>query len=703
MTHRLRLSRRAFLALGGTATIAIGAGATAYTLQADVPTTGQVINAFAAITPNGDIEFVCPGQDIGQGAPVALAMILAEEIGADLNRVRILDAPRDAAKYGNPDFSGRMVTADSKTTLGYWPLLRLAGAEVRLALLATAARQHGWDDADCTVAGHVITHVPTGETVPFEELVSGGRLQMPGASPDDVKPADDFALLGTSPKRPDALDIVTGRKAFGTDTRKAGTLIAVLKRSPNMGGTVQDHDPSTALAIDGVTHVHLLEDQTALAVVASDTWSALKGAEALDVTWSAPTEFSSENERETLLAALDDPTTDPVPVRGEPSKSASEAATVFYAPSLTHVLPEPLNATVEGQSLGLGARVISATQSLDLDMRFGAQTWKTAPFMIDNRSMPSGGSYGRRVLNDAVRDAAEVGKAIGQPVQVIRPQLHEMQRGQIRPAAIQRLSGRLDTQGNLIEWRHEIVSDGTLATQLPSSMKGHENREDNTATDGARHPYRCADQSISWTHVASSPTPGFLRGVSASYTVRAIETMIERLTRQAGFDPLEWRIRHVEDERLRAVLARVGEMSGWGGSDRALGLGAMIFRGARVASVAEVRDRQVTGIWIAIDAGQVIHRRQLLGQVQGGAIWGLSQALYEKLTYEDGRTEIQGLTDYPMLSNGEIPPIDIALIEEPGRAPAGAGEVGVPSVIAAVCNAMEADTGHELNELPLTV
>ncbi len=703
MTRRRKLSRRAFLALGATATIAIGAGVTAYALQADMPTTGTQVNAFAAVTEAGDIEFVCPGQDLGQGAPVALAMILAEEIGADIGRVRILAAPRAAARYGNPDFGGRMVTADSKTTLGYWPILRLAGAEMRLALIATAARQKGWSVGDCKAAEHQVMHLRSGERIAFAEIIAGGRLTMPGASPADLKPAEDFTLLDTSPQRPDALAIVTGRKMFGTDARPPGVLVAVLKRSPHLGGTVDAFDAAAALAVQGVSHVHMMEDRRAVAVVASDTWSAMKGAGALDVTWSAAPDFSSAGERARLVAALDDPAAAPVAMRGSPQRANGADAVLFYAPSLTHVLPEPLNATAEALSLGLGVRITSATQSLDLDMRYGAQTWKTAPFMIDSRATPSGGAYGRRVLNDAVRDAAEIAKAIGQPVQAIRPQLDEMQRGQIRPAAVQRLSARLDKQGRLTAWRHEIASDGTLATHLPGSLKGENGTEDNTATDGAYHPYLCADQSVSWTRVASAPSPGFLRGVSASYTVWAIETVIERLTRQAGRDPLAWRIGNTADERLQAVLARVRDISGWGEAGRKLGLGAMIFRGARVASVAEMRGGEVAHLWIAIDVGQVIHRRQLLAQVQGGAIWGLSQALHESLTYRDGAAAIGSLADYPMISNGRLPPIDISIVEAPGQPPAGAGEVGVSTVVAAVCNAMEAETGISFNELPLSV
>lgn len=701
MTNRRKLSRRAFLAVCGTGAVVVGGGMTAWALQAEAPFSGKALNAFVAITAGGDIEIICPAQDLGQGAPLALAMIVAEEIGADLSKVRILPAPRDAARYGNPEFSGRMVTADSKTTLGYWSLLRQAGAEARLALIETAASQSGWLPDDCRAQEHSVWHMPTNTKLGFAQIIAAGHLLVPGATVEDHKPADQFTLLGTSPQRPDALDIVTGRKRFGTDQRPVGADLAVLRRSPHLGGKIISFDDSKTRAVGGVTGVCVLRDQSAIAVIGRDTWSAIRGAKALEVVWSPASAFDSESERTALEAALDESETEAVILRGSGQRPATDTASRFYAPSLTHVLPEPLNASAEAQSIGLGVAVQSATQSLDLDMRYAAQTWKTAPFLVETRGTPSGGAYGRRVLNDTVREAAEIAKTLGRPVQVIRPQLDEMTRGQVRPAAVQRLSAQLDARGDLKSWRHEIASDGTLTTHLPSSLKGSNGTEDNTATDGAYHPYICADQEVRWVRVASLPTPGFLRGVSASYTVWAIEVTLERLLRSAGQDPLAWRLRHIEDARLAAVLQRVADMSGWGDQGRSLGLAAMIFRGTRVASVVEVTGTKVHHVWIALDAGQVIHHDQLVAQVEGGAVWGLSQALREGLKYREGAADLASLADYPMLGNGELPTIEVSLIEQAGQTPGGAGEVGVPTTVAATCNAMEAATGRRFDALPL--
>ena len=702
--QRRRLSRRAFLVTAATATVAIVAGGGYALTRPPRVQSGQIVNAWLSLLDDGRVQFVCPAQNLGQGAPFALALILAEEMGADPARVTVVAAPRDAARYGNPDFMSRMVTADSKTTRGYWPLLRLAGAEARKAMIATACRARGWQVVDCAVQAHAVVHRPSGASMSFGDIARGGRLVLPGADAADLKPAATFTLLGGDAPNPELLDIVTGRKRFGIDRRASDTLVAVLARSPHLGGTVLSVDDAQARAVPGVQDVVRLPD--AVAVVATHTWAAIKGRRALRVNWSAPGAFSSASERDKLAQALDDPARPRVLLRqsGQAPARGTRYAASFVVPTLSHVLPEPLNATARGHSLGLGVEVSGSTQSPDLDMRFAAKAWKTAPPLVTHQSQPSGGAYGRRVLNDAVRDACTVAKKLGRPVQVIRPLGDELRRGQVRPAALQRIAAELDEGGMLKSWHHELASDGTLATQLPSSLKGANNDEDNTATDGARHPYRVSNEHISWTYVPSEPTPGFLRGVAAAYTVWAIEATVERLAHAAGVDPLQWRLRHVDDERLARALKAVAGLARWGEPGRHLGMALMAFRGSAIACVAEVCLGRVAGLWLAADVGQVVHRGQVLGQIEGGAVWGLSMALWEHLDYDHGAAQAEGLGQYPLPTLADLPPIRIELLPPVSETPpCGAGEVGVPTVVAAVCNAFERAGGRRQGRLPLQV
>lgn len=702
--HNVRLTRRVFLATAGATAVAVGIGGAGYLLvQPPNVQLGRVINAYLSLLPDGRVQFVCPAQNLGQGAPFALAMVLAEEMGADPQLVEIVAAPRDASRYGNPDFGGRMVTADSKTTRGYWPVLRLAGAQARLSMIATACKTQGWRVADCVADAHAVRHLPSGAAMGFGEIAQSGRLELPTGSASDLKASQDFKWVGASPRNPEQLAIVTGRKRFGADVRLPDVSVAVLARSPHLGGTVVKVDDARARQVPGVQDIVALPD--AVAVVAVHTWAALQGRAALAVEWSSPGPFSSDSEAAALAQALDDPARPGIVLRQSGDGGDTPTYTAeFRVPTLTHVLPEPLNATARARLQGLGVEISGSSQSADLDMRFAAQTWKTAPQLVTSIPHPSGGAYGRRALNDAVRDAALVAKQLGRPVQVIRPLVDEMRRGQVRPAALQRIRASLDAQGRLAHWQHDLASNGVLATMLPSSLKGKNKDEDNTATDGAYHPYRTPGERIRWVNVPSVPTPGFLRGVSASYTVWAIETTVERLARAAKQDPLQWRLAHIDDARLAAVLRKVAEMARWAQGTRSLGMAVMSFRESAVASVAEVVDGTVVGLWIAADVGQVVHRAQVLGQIEGGAVWGISMALWERLEFANGAAQVQSLAHYPLPTLQRLPPIHVHLMESPpGAVPCGAGEIGVPTVIPAICNAFEMATGKQFDRLPLAL
>lgn len=702
--QRVLLSRRAFLTTAGALTVGVGLAA-GYDLARDESRrNGRIINAFVSLLLDGRVQFVCPALELGQGAHLSLSMIIAEEMGADIQLIEVISAPRNDESYGNPDFDGRMVTADSKTTRGYFLPLRFAGAEARQALIETVCERKGWSRRDSRAACHQIANALTGESVSFAEIASWGYLRQPKLTkPLSLKPAKEFTLLGTSPSPSDARDVVMGTKLFGVDCRDRGTSVAVLARSGRLGDKVASVGDAAAKAVSGVEDVVVLDD--AVAVVARDVWSALKGRAALTITWTNASGFNSADERKRLEAALDDQGRRHVSLREVGAfPGPYQYFAEFYAPTLKHVVLEPLNATARGFGMGVGVEISGSTQSQDLDMRFAAQTWKTAPFMVTTEPRPSGGAYGRRVLNDAVGDAAAVAKTLGRPVQVVRPMQDELRRGQVRPSAFQRIMASLSSDGGLLAWRHEFSSDGTLATHLPSSLKGVNGDEDNTATDGSYHCYRTPNDSIRWTYVPSEPIPGFLRGVSAGYTVWAIETMVERLARAALRDAVEWRCSHLDDHRLRTVLCAAAEMSGWGARGRHFGAGLTSFRGAAVASVAEVVGERVAGLWIAADVGRVIHRRNVLAQIEGGAVWGLSMALEERLVYSNGCAEVDGLADYPVLRLDKLPPIEIQLIEDAGsERPCGVGEVGVPTVIPAVCNAMESATGKVFNALPLNI
>lgn len=699
-----RISRRAVLAgLGGGV---VAGGAMLGLSGGGIVLPGYVINAFIAIEADGSIVFACPAVELGQGCTTALAMIVAEEIGADLDRLRVLPAPRDPGRYGNPDFEGHMVTADSKTTRGYFAPLRLAGAQARQALIEAAAMIGDWRTGDLDTVDHAAIHRPSGRRLDFGEIAARTTPRPPHLEPAP-RPRAGWRLIGTSPPLPDSRAKVTGQYAYGIDRRSPDALVAVLARAPHPGGQVIEVRDAAARAVAGVEAVVRLED--AVAVVARHTWAALEGARLLDIDWSPAPALSDATCAAALAAALADPargTT--VAAHGDVEAGLTGGARRFAftleAPHVSHLALEPLNAEARGETFGLGVAVRSATQSPELDMAFAARTWKTAPFMVATEATAPGGAFGRRVLNDTVRDAARVAKALGRPVQVVRPLRDELRRGQVRPAATQRIEAATDAGGTLTAWRHRIASDSVLARHIASTFEAR-GRIDNTATDGMRHPYRVAAEHLAWHRCELAPEPGFLRGVSAGHATFAIETAIDRIARAHGRDPLEWRLAHVDAPRGRAVLERAAVRAGWhAGNGGHRGLALMTFRDSWIVTVARLDDAptpRLAELVIVADVGIAVHPDNVRRQIEGAAVLGLSLAGTERLVFAGGRALIDSVADYPVLRADSLVPITVELIgAETAERPSGAGELGVPTVAPAIANALARVSGTWPERLP---
>lgn len=705
----LAVSRRGLLGGAGVvaATGAVAGGMWWAGRGAGLP--GQEINDFVSIESDGTVVFACPAVEMGQGATTALPMVLAEEMGADLKRIRVVAARRDDRRYGNPEFDGRMVTADSKTTRGYFDLLRRAGAGARWALLDAARQLQGWTQDDMDIREHTVWHRPSGRHLDFSEIVARTHLSPPDQEHPALKSRQAYTIVGSSPPMRDTLAKVTGRHRYGIDRRSEDALVAVVSRAPHLGGRPIEVQESPARGLAGVVAVIKLDD--GVAVVATNSWSALEGARRLNVAWSPPTSFSdgdcdaaldaaltSDQNRGVALATKGD-------VASALSSSSRRLVATYRAPHVSHLAMEPMNAEARGTTFGLGVDVRSSTQSMDLDMMHAARSWKTAPFLVATEAAPCGGAFGRRVVNDVVGDAARVAKAMGRPVHVVRPLTDELRRGQVRPAAVQTIEAGTDASGSLTAWRHTVASDSVLARQIPSTFEAR-GRLDNTATDGMRHPYRVGAERLTWIRHETPVSPGFLRGVAAGHTTWAIETMVDRIARVHDRDPLAWRLAHVDDRRGRAVLERVAERAGWGHPEAVVrGLALMAFRGAWVATIAIMTDEaqpRLARLCVAVDVGLAIHPENVRRQVEGATVFGLSMAMLERLTFAEGQAQIASVADYPVLRADALVPIDVEIVgNEAAERPEGAGEIGVPTVAPAIANAIAVRTGSWSDSLPL--
>lgn len=710
---RKSFSRRTVLL--GTAVVGAGGAALAFTVGLPVKTPfaairGVVPNIWVGIGTDGIVTIVCPAAELGQGASTALPMVLAEELDADWPMVRVVAPPFDHA-YGNPKFFDRFVTADSRSTAGYWEPLRRGGAEARAVLLVTAARHWGVPASDLTTEPGVVVDARRGRRMDYGAIAALDPVSPTGPAP--LKPRGAWRLIGTSPERLDLADKVTGRARYGVDVRMEGLRIASVARGPVPGSAPVAVDDRATRAVPGVEAVVTLPD--GVAVVARDTWAAEQGRDALSITWSGggtAAGYDSDAALRAFAAVARDPARRGYEARrtGDVAAAFAGAARVFEAEfashHVAHVAMEPMNATARVHSIGLGVDVVAPTQARSLDMRLAARAAKTAPFMIDVTGTLAGGAFGRRVDNDASRDAVLIAKATGLPVQVVRRHADDLTHGQYRPLAAQRLRAALDSQGRITGWTHRIVADSVIARLFPDRFEA-EKHLDQTVIDGQEHAYAIPSQHLDYVREVTGIPVGFLRGVGGGFTVWAIECFLDEIAAAAGHDPLEFRLGMLPDAPARRVLTEAASMAGWGNrpSGAPLGLACCRFRGARIALVAEVDvgrggELRVPKVWAAVDAGVAVHPDAVRAQIEGAIVMGTSMALREAVVFRNGVPQVESLADYPILGPRDAPEISVRLIPSDADQPAGAGEIGVPPAAPAIGNAVFAATGRRLRQLP---
>lgn len=692
----VRLSRRAVLVGGAGASVALLFGAT----QLDSKTTdGRRFNAFVSIEADGLVSLVNPAIEMGQGSSTALAQILADAMDADWRRVRVRPAPYDDA-YGNPHFGGRLVTADSASTQVFWPLLRQAGEQARTILVWNAARRWGADAHALRTEAGAVLH-PDGRRLGYGELAASATLPRVWDTLPTLPPraAQAASLVGQALARVDLADKLAGRAIYGVDARAPQASVALLLAPPQLGAVAAEIDDSAARATPGVQDVMRLPAfSNAVAVVASGTWAALQGRKALRVTWQPPSEpYDSEQAllRFAALAATGAPDAHVVRQQGDVAAALAASAhrlrAEFLNRHVTHAALEPINAQATPAWLGQGAELVSSTQAPSLDMRRAAQSAKRPPPVFAVQSALVGGSFGRRVDNDAAGAATWLAQKLGRAVQVLQFVGDDIAHGQVRTVAAQVLEVGLDARHRITAWQHRTVGSATLARMFPDRFA--KEQRDQTLIDGQEHGYRIAHQRIESIHRPLPVACGFLRGVAAGFQVFAVESLVDEVAALAAVDPLAYRLAMLDDARARRVLEHLGARAHPPGADLAHGHAAMGLRGSHIAMRASCRldargVPRVEHLQVALDCGRVINPTLVRCQVEGAALMGLSIATQESLDFVDGRAVQTSLAAYPVLRAHKVPRIEVDLINQREGEPRGVGEIALPLVAPAVANAL---------------
>ncbi|MES2355485.1 MAG: xanthine dehydrogenase family protein molybdopterin-binding subunit [Pseudomonadota bacterium] len=675
-------------------------------------------NAFLRIGTDNTVTIISKHLEMGQGTYTGLATILAEELDADWNTVRVEGAPADATRYNNLAWGPAQGTGGSSAMANSWEQLRKAGATGRAMLINAAASQWKVASNEIVVKEGVVSHAPSKRTATFGELADHAAKE---TVPTEVslKNPSDFRLIGKKAARKDSVDKTNGTARFTQDVQLPGMLVAVVAHPPRFGATVKSFDATKAKAIKGV--VNVVQIPNGVAVLAKDTWSAKKGRDALSVTWDESAAFKLGSAD--ILAKYKELAKTPGLVArqdGDVDQAFAKAAKVIKAsydfPYLAHAAMEPMNCVIHLTSEG--CEVWNGEQLHTLDQHALAKFLNIKPEQVNIHMLYAGGSFGRRGCKDSdyVLEAAQIVKAIDgkAPVKLVWLREDDMQAGYYRPLFHHTLEAALDSTGAITGWRHRLVGQSILIGSPFESMMVKDGI-DTVSVEGARNlPYAIPNMKVDLHTPKDINVPVlWWRSVGSSHTAYSTETFIDEVAAAAGKDPVAFRLELLTAHpRHAGVLKLAADKAEWNkplkpgkeGERRGRGIAVHESFSSYVAQVAEVTVKPdgkvvVNRVVCAVDCGIAINPDNIRAQVEGGVGFALSAALHGEITLKEGRVEQTNFESYPPLRIHEMPIVEVHIVPS-SQPPTGIGEPGVPPVAPAVANAIAAATGKRAHQLP---
>ena len=720
------LSRRAFLATTGGISVAVAFGGFA----TDALAQGAALkpNAWVTIGGDGIVTIMAPAAEMGQGVMTALPAILADEMDADWSKVRVVQSPSDFKAYGNPGFGGIQLTGASRTTQGYYMPLRMAGAQARKVLIATAATAWKVPEGELTTEPGWVVHTASRRKIGYGDLAKRAKVtgEMPKVAESDLKPMAKWRYIGKDVPRVDVPAKSMGKAIFGIDVQLPGMLYAAILRAPVQGEKPEKVDDAAAKAVKDVIAVVPLP--YGVAVIGTTVEATKKAKAALKVEWSksAPArKYDSDKIAEEYMAITRDEKKEAVVAHkhGDIAKELAGAAKVITAEFVTahvaHATMEPMNATARFADGKF--EVWAPTQAASLIQLVGAHVFKTTPDKITVHTTFLGGGFGRRFDLDFAFDAMGLAMGTGgKPVKVIWSREDDIQNDKYRPLVAQLFKIALDAQGNCLGWHHRMVGESIFARADPDSFK-KANGRDASFDDGAEVVYALPAQQIDFLREQRGVDVGFWRAVGSGYTKFAIEVLIDELAREKKMDPLAYRVEMLQKSpRAVAVLKAAAEMAQWGKkreNGRVLGIAYSDFlpegpidsparnHCAQVAEVSfnkDTGDIRVHNVWCAVDPGIAVQPKIIEAQIESAIIYGISHALFEQITIKGGEVQQSNFHDYRVLRQQEAPDIHVKIMPSLKDPPSGIGEVGLPPIAPAIANAIAGATGAKFRHLPMT-
>lgn len=750
MQQAIRLDRRSFLAgvnlaLGGLAlglpSLADGAEAAPKRQRVAGSGPGFSPNVFVHVAPSGDVTLVCHRSEMGQGVRSSVPVLLADELGADMARVTIVQADGDKV-YGDQNTDG------SSSVRLHYDAIRAVAATARTMLVSAGARRLGVPPAECEARDHKVFHRATGRSLDFGALaLAAEREPVPAPSSVKLRPISELAHVGRELPLLDAKAYVTGSAIFGADVRVPGMLTAVIARPPVVGGRVVSFNRDAALAVKGVRHVVQLPDPKppykfqswgGVAVIADNTYAALEGRSKLGIEWDHGENavYDSEQYKAALLAAVRAP--------GEPLRNVGDAEAAlakahqrveaeYYVPHLPHAPMEPPVAVASVKDDRV--EVWAPTQNPQAARTEAARALGVSEDKVAVHVTFLGGGFGRKSKADFVSEAVLLSREVGVPVRVQWTRDDDLRHDYYNTVSQQRLVAGLDQRGKVTAWlqRSAFPPIGTLfgGGNRPTLGDFQQGVLDvgldipNVRAEACEVP---AHVRIGWLRSVYNifhafSTNCFIDEIAAARGADTRQVMLElfgparRITSLAelGTEQLRNYGAPIEEYpidvgRLRNVVERVTEASGWDrrkSEKRALGLAAHRSFLSYVAVVVELVQKptgklRVEQAWVSIDAGRIVNLDRVRSQMEGSVIFGMSLAMFGAMTMKHGVTQQSTFKDLRLVRIADAPRaihVDVVPSEELSG---GVGEPGVPPVAPAIANAVFALTGQRVRELPLS-
>lgn len=728
------LSRRSFLAHGVGLTLAVRFGtlAAAESAPASAPPLPEVRwDAFVRIAPDNTVTVIAKHLEMGQGTFTGLATLVAEELDADWASVRVEGAPADAGRYGNLAWGGTVQgTGGSSAMAAAWQQMRQAGATARALLVTAAAADWKVPAREIRTEKGRLLHAASGRAASFGAFAeAAARLKVPTTVA--LKPAADWTLIGKEGvRRTDSAAKTDGSALFTQDVQLPGMAIAVLLHPPRFGAVPAQVQDAATRALPGVLAVFPVAPQAGVyqggvAVLARDTWTAIRGRSLLQVEWDDTQAVRADSTA--LLAEYRALAERPGHVAVDQGSSAADFAAAartleaeYVVPYLAHASMEPLNCVVRLQDGG--CEIWNGEQFHTIDQGAIAALLKVPAEAVQIHQVYAGGSFGRRAnpksdyLLEAVSTtvaAAAAGHA--GPVKLVWTREDDMRGGYFRPLTLHRMKATLDAGNVLQAWWQRVVGQ-SIAKGSPFEPMMVRDGVDATTMEGVTDlPYQ-----LSSLHAElHSPDPGvpvqWWRSVGHTHTGFAVEAFLDEIASAAQADPVAFRRTLLKAHpRHLGVLDLVADKAGWrggalpsgpSGERRGRGIALRKSFDTHVAQIAEVcvfddGRVHVERVVCAVDCGVAINPDVIRAQMEGGIGYGLSAALYGAITLKDGVVEQSNFHDYPVLRMHQMPVVETHIVPS-SAAPTGVGEPGTAVIAPALVNAIHAATGVRIRSLPV--